>query len=151
MSSAESTHFSSKIGFIMAAAGSAVGVGNIWGFPTQAATHGGGAFLLVYLVLILILGYPMLVAELMIGRHGQTNPADAMAKLGSGVISRKIGKAIGLISIITATLICTFYTILSGWFVSFALAPIAEMFGFDQVSDWLMNFSLSRNVVFTVL
>ncbi|GGI87538.1 sodium-dependent transporter [Shewanella hanedai] len=151
MSSAESTHFSSKIGFIMAAAGSAVGVGNIWGFPTQAATHGGGAFLLVYMVLILILGYPMLVAELMIGRHGQTNPADAMAKLGSGVISRKIGKAIGLISIITATLICTFYTILSGWFVSFALAPIAEMFGFDQVSDWLMNFSLSRNVVFTVL
>ena len=151
MSSAESTHFSSKIGFIMAAAGSAVGVGNIWGFPTQAATHGGGAFLLVYLVLILILGYPMLVAELMIGRHGQTNPADAMAKLGSGVISRKIGKAIGLISIITATLICTFYTILSGWFVSFALAPIAEMFGFDQVSDWLMNFSLSRNLVFTVL
>ena len=151
MSSAESTHFSSKIGFIMAAAGSAVGVGNIWGFPTQAATHGGGAFLLVYMVLILILGYPMLVAELMIGRHGQTNPADAMAKLGSGVISRKIGKAIGLISIITATLICTFYTILSGWFVSFALAPIAEMFGFDQVADWLMNFSLSRNVVFTVL
>lgn len=151
MSSAESTHFSSKIGFIMAAAGSAVGVGNIWGFPTQAATHGGGAFLLVYLVLILILGYPMLVAELMIGRHGQTNPADAMAKLGSGVISRKIGKAIGLISIITATLICTFYTILSGWFVSFALAPIAEMFGFNQVADWLMNFSLSRNLVFTVL
>ena len=151
MSSAESTHFSSKIGFIMAAAGSAVGVGNIWGFPTQAATHGGGAFLLVYLVLILILGYPMLVAELMIGRHGQTNPADAMAKLGSGVISRKIGKAIGLISIITATLICTFYTILSGWFVSFALAPIAEMFGFDQVADWLMNFSLSRNLVFTTL
>jgi NSS family neurotransmitter:Na+ symporter len=151
MSSAESTHFSSKIGFIMAAAGSAVGVGNIWGFPTQAATHGGGAFLLVYLVLILILGYPMLVAELMIGRHGQTNPADAMAKLGSGVISRNIGKAIGLISIITATLICTFYTILSGWFVSFALAPIAQMFGFEQVADWLMDFSLSRNLVFTVL
>lgn len=135
----------------MAAAGSAVGVGNIWGFPTQAATHGGGAFLLVYLVLILILGYPMLVAELMIGRHGQTNPADAMAKLDSGVISRKIGKAIGLISIITATLICTFYTILSGWFISFALAPIAEMFGFEQVADWLMNFSLSRNLVFTTL
>lgn len=135
----------------MAAAGSAVGVGNIWGFPTQAATHGGGAFLLVYLVLILILGYPMLVAELMIGRHGQTNPADAMAKIGTGKVSRKIGKAIGFISIITATLICTFYTILSGWFVSFALAPIAEMFGFTEVSAWLMEFSLSRNLVFTTL
>ena len=71
-------HFSSRLGFIMAAAGSAVGVGNIWAFPTQAATHGGGAFLLVYLVLIFILGIPMLMAELMIGRHGQTNPADAL-------------------------------------------------------------------------
>ncbi|MBW8184601.1 sodium-dependent transporter [Shewanella nanhaiensis] len=151
MSSSNSTHFSSRLGFIMAAAGSAVGVGNIWGFPTQAATHGGGAFLLVYLVLILILGYPMLVAELMIGRHGQTNPADAMAKIGSSPASRKIGKAIGFISIVTATLICTFYTILSGWFVSFALAPIAELFGFVKASNWLMEFSLSRNLVFTTL
>ncbi len=151
MASTDSNHFSSRLGFIMAAAGSAVGVGNIWGFPTQAATHGGGAFLLVYLVLILILGYPMLVAELMIGRHGQTNPADAMAKIGSGVVSRKIGKAIGFISIATATLICTFYTILSGWFVSFALAPIAKLFGFTQASAWLMDFSVSRNLVFTTI
>jgi len=151
MASTDSNHFSSRLGFIMAAAGSAVGVGNIWGFPTQAATHGGGAFLLVYLVLILILGYPMLVAELMIGRHGQTNPADAMAKLGHSMLSRKIGKVIGFTSIITATLICTFYTILSGWFVSFALAPIAAMFGFTAASDWLMDISLSRNLLFTTL
>lgn len=135
----------------MAAAGSAVGVGNIWGFPTQAATHGGGAFLLVYLVLIVILGYPMLVAELMIGRHGQTNPADAMGKIGTGPVSRNIGKLIGFTSIVTATLICTFYTILSGWFVSFALAPIAKIFGFSQASVWLMDFSLSRNLVFTAI
>ncbi len=151
MSTASSNHFSSRLGFIMAAAGSAVGVGNIWGFPTQAATHGGGAFLLVYLILIVILGYPMLVAELMIGRHGQTNPADAMSKLGSSPLSRNIGKIIGFTSIITATLICTFYTILSGWFVSFALAPLAEMFGFSQIASWLMDFSLSRNIVFTTL
>ncbi|MPY25460.1 sodium-dependent transporter [Shewanella sp. YLB-07] len=151
MSSTDTNHFSSRLGFIMAAAGSAVGVGNIWGFPTQAATHGGGAFLLVYLVLIVILGYPMLVAELMIGRHGQTNPADAMGKIGTGPVSRNIGKLIGFTSIVTATLICTFYTILSGWFVSFALAPIAKIFGFSQASAWLMDFSLSRNLVFTAI
>lgn len=151
MSSVSSNHFSSRIGFIMAAAGSAVGVGNIWGFPTQAANHGGGAFLLVYLVLIVILGYPMLVAELMIGRHGQTNPADAMSKIGSNPLSRGIGKFIGFASILTATLICTFYTILSGWFVSFAIAPLAEMFGFSDIASWLMDFSLSRNLVFTTL
>ncbi|ABZ78477.1 sodium:neurotransmitter symporter [Shewanella halifaxensis HAW-EB4] len=151
MSIAKQGHFSSRIGFIMAAAGSAVGVGNIWGFPTQAATHGGGAFLLVYLFLILVLGYPMLMAELMIGRHGQTNPADAMAKVASRPLTKKIGKAIGFISIITATLICTFYSILSGWFVSFAIAPVAELTGQTQAASWLMDFSLSRNLVFTLV
>ncbi|MGS0675770.1 sodium-dependent transporter [Shewanella sp. 0m-4] len=151
MSTVKQGHFSSKIGFIMAAAGSAVGVGNIWGFPTQAATHGGGAFLLVYLFLILVLGYPMLMAELMIGRHGQTNPADAMANLANRPLSKKIGKAIGFISIMTATLICTFYSILSGWFVSFAIAPVAELTGQTQAAAWLMDFSLSRNIVFTLI
>ncbi|PKG75259.1 sodium-dependent transporter [Shewanella sp. GutCb] len=151
MSTVKQGHFSSRIGFIMAAAGSAVGVGNIWGFPTQAATHGGGAFLLVYLILILLLGYPMLLAELMIGRHGQTNPADAMAKIANNPMAKKIGKTIGFISIITATLICTFYSILSGWFVSFALAPVAQMANQPQVSAWLMDFSLSRNLVFTLV
>ncbi|WP_394205722.1 sodium-dependent transporter [Shewanella waksmanii] len=151
MGATSQNHFSSRIGFIMAAAGSAVGVGNIWGFPTQAATHGGGAFLLVYLVLIVLLGYPMLMAELMIGRHGQTNPADAMAKLGKGALSRRIGWCIGFASIVTATLICTFYTILSGWFVSYAAAPIAELAGQQTIADWLMQFSLSRNLVFTII
>ena len=151
MSTVKQGHFSSRIGFIMAAAGSAVGVGNIWGFPTQAATHGGGAFLLVYLVLILLLGYPMLLAELMIGRHGQTNPADAMAKVATSPMAKKIGKTIGFISIITATLICTFYSILSGWFVSFALAPVAQVSGQSDIAAWLMDFSLSRNLVFTLI
>ncbi|GIU15200.1 sodium-dependent transporter [Shewanella sp. c952] len=151
MSTVKQGHFSSRIGFIMAAAGSAVGVGNIWGFPTQAATHGGGAFLLVYLVLILLLGYPMLLAELMIGRHGQTNPADAMAKVATSPMAKKIGKTIGFISIITATLICTFYSILSGWFVSFALAPVAQVSGQTDIAAWLMDFSLSRNLVFTLI
>ncbi|MGL4473590.1 MAG: sodium-dependent transporter [Shewanella sp.] len=151
MASTAATQFSSRIGFIMAAAGSAVGVGNIWGFPTQAATHGGGAFLLVYLLLILVLGYPMLLAELMIGRHGQTNPADAMAKVAKGALAKKIGKAIGIFSIITATLICTFYSILSGWFVSYAMAPVAQMAGMNDVSAWLTDFSVSRNLVFTLV
>ncbi|MCL1046761.1 sodium-dependent transporter [Shewanella electrodiphila] len=151
MSAQANGHFSSRIGFIMAAAGSAVGVGNIWGFPTQAATHGGGAFLLVYVLLIILLGYPMLMAELMVGRHGQTNPADAMAKLGNSAISKQIGKTIGMISIITATLICTFYSILSGWFVSFALAPIAQMADQPDIANWFTEFSVSRNLVFSLV
>ena len=65
--------FSSRIGFIMAAAGSAVGLGNIWGFPTQTASNGGAAFVLVYLVLAFFMEYPSFMAELLIGRFGQAN------------------------------------------------------------------------------
>ena len=65
--------FSSRFGFVMAASGSAVGLGNIWGFPTQAASNGGAAFLLVYLILAFTLAYPALMAELIIGRHAHAN------------------------------------------------------------------------------
>lgn len=147
----ERGHFGSRFGFIMAAAGSAVGVGNIWGFPTQAASNGGGAFLFVYLVLIFLLGYPMLVAELMVGRHGQTNPADAMAKLGRGPISQNLGKLVGLASVVCAAMIFSFYAVLSGWFVSNTFAPTLSMIGADEASAWLINFSESRNVVFTLI
>ena len=61
--------FSSRFGFLMAASGSAVGLGNIWGFPTNAASNGGAAFLFTYLLLALVLAYPALMAELIIGRH----------------------------------------------------------------------------------
>lgn len=143
--------FSSKFGFIMAAAGSAVGVGNIWGFPTQAASNGGGAFLLVYLVLIFMLGYPMLIAELMIGRHGQTNPANALSALAKTKSVKLIGIAIGLAAIVTSALIFSFYGILSGWFISNTLAPLAEIMGSATTASWLVDMSLSRNVVFTVI
>ena len=70
--------FSSRFGFVMAAAGSAVGLGNIWGFPTQAASNGGAAFLLVYLILAFTLAYPALMAELIIGRHARHSAPAAM-------------------------------------------------------------------------
>lgn len=72
--------FSSRFGFIMAAAGSAVGLGNIWGFPTQTASNGGAAFLVAYLVLAFFLAYPALMAELMIGRYGQANAVSSLQK-----------------------------------------------------------------------
>lgn len=144
-------HFGSRFGFIMAAAGSAVGVGNIWGFPTQAASNGGGAFLIVYLFLIFLLGYPMLVAELMVGRHGQTNPVGALSKLGRSATTKLIGRMIGFASVICAVLIFSFYAVLSGWFISNTFAPAAAMMGADAVSTWLIDFSLSRNVVFTLV
>ena len=73
--------FSSRIGFILAAAGSAVGLGNIWGFPTQVASNGGAAFVLVYLLLAFVLAYPVLMAELIIGRANRSNMVDALGKI----------------------------------------------------------------------
>ncbi|MGL4448925.1 MAG: sodium-dependent transporter, partial [Shewanella sp.] len=84
-------------------------------------------------------------------RYGQTHPAGTMAKLGRNRCSRHSGYAIGLVAIITAGLIYTFYSILSGWFISFALAPIASASGATATAAWLMDFSLSRNLIFTLL
>ena len=70
--------FGSRFGFVMAASGSAVGLGNIWGFPTQAASNGGAAFLLVYLFLAFVLAYPVLMAELVIGRHAHADHAQRL-------------------------------------------------------------------------
>ncbi len=74
-------HFSSSFGFLMVASGSAIGLGNIWGFPTQAANNGGGAFVLVYLLLAFLLAFPALMAELIIGRHSHSNIVTALGTL----------------------------------------------------------------------
>ncbi|MGO1247522.1 MAG: sodium-dependent transporter [Oceanisphaera sp.] len=143
--------FSSKLGFVMAAAGSAIGVGNIWGFPTQAASNGGGAFLLVYLLFIFLLGYPMLVAEITIGRHGQANPFLALKTLTKKPLGKSIAGLVGLASVLTVSFIFTFYAIVSGWFISYALDPIASLVGAGSTASWLTDFSTSRNVVFTLV
>ncbi len=88
--------FSSRFGFIMAAAGSAVGLGNIWGFPTQAASNGGAAFLLVYLLLAFILAYPALMAELIIGRHTHANAVRALQQISPNTPVRFSAKPQGL-------------------------------------------------------
>ena len=142
--------FSSKLGFVMAAAGSAIGVGNIWGFPTQAASNGGGAFLLVYLLFIFLLGYPMLVAEITIGRHGQSNPFRALKTLTKHPLGKPLAGLVGLAAVLTVSFIFTFYAIVSGWFVSYALEPIASMAGASGSASWLTDFSTSRNLVFTL-
>ena len=88
--------FSSRFGFIMAAAGSAVGLGNIWGFPTQTASNGGAAFLVAYLVLAFFLAYPALMAELIIGRHGQANAVSSLTKITSHTWQKRFAFIVGL-------------------------------------------------------
>ncbi len=76
--------FASKLGIILASAGSAVGLGNIWRFPTETGENGGAAFLLIYICCILLLGLPVMLSEFMIGRHAHANAATAFEKLAPG-------------------------------------------------------------------
>ncbi len=141
--------FSSRFGFIMAAAGSAVGLGNIWGFPTQTASNGGAAFVLVYLVLAFCLAYPALMAELVIGRHGQANAVSSLRKLTNTAWQSKLAFVVGFGGIICAGLILSFYAIVAGWMFSATLEPIAEVASMTQAQSWLADSSMSRNIVFT--
>lgn len=143
--------FSSRFGFVMAAAGSAVGLGNIWGFPTQAASNGGAAFVLVYLVLAFILAYPILMAELVIGRHGQANNVASLRKIATGPFSANSGTFTAYYGLITASLILSFYAIVGGWMASYLLASITDLIGADGATQWMTEFGETRNLLFTVL
>lgn len=142
--------FQSRLGFVLAAAGAAVGLGNIWGFPTQAANHGGGAFLLVYFIVIFFLALPALYTELYIGHQAQANPVKALKQAWSES-KPKIGAAAGYIGLTGAIVMLSFYSIVAGWMLSHALEPIASLLGFTELSAFLLTDSTARNLVFTPL
>ncbi|MFY8275088.1 sodium-dependent transporter [Pseudoalteromonas sp. SSDWG2] len=142
--------FQSRIGFVLAAAGAAVGLGNIWGFPTQAANHGGGAFLLVYFIVIFALALPALFTELYIGYSAQANPVQALQRAWQDK-SPKLGAGAGYVGLAGAVVMLSFYSIVAGWMLSHALAPLAKLIGLSEVEQFLSNDSLARNLVFTPL
>lgn len=141
--------FSSRLGFILAAAGSAVGLGNIWGFPTQTAGNGGAAFVLVYLVLAFSLAYPAFMAELLIGRYGQANAVTSLQKMSRQLWQKRFAFFVGFGGIICASLILSFYGILAGWMMSYAVEPLANILGLDGLAKWSISQELSRNLIFT--
>lgn len=136
--------FSSRLGFVLAAAGSAVGLGNIWGFPTQVASNGGAAFVLVYVLLAFVLAYPVLMAELIIGRATRANMVDALGKISGS----RLGKATGIWGFITVSLILAFYAIVAGWMIAYFLQSITELVGWSEASTWLTDSSVERSVLF---
>ena len=143
--------FSSSLTFVLAAAGSAVGLGNIWGFPTRAAENGGAAFLLMYLVLAFLLAYPALMAELIIGRHTKSNMVDALSAIAEGDRARQIGRLTGFAGMATASLILCFYGIVAGWMMGAMIEPVAEFVGLPAVGAWLTEFGLARNISLAAL
>lgn len=116
--------FGSKFGVIAAAAGSAIGLGNIWRFPYVVGENGGGAFLFIYLGFILLIGIPVMLSEFVIGRGAQRNPFGAFRKLAPG----KPWYLVGLMGVVAAFMILAFYTAVAGWTLEYIYQSIINGF-----------------------
>ena len=143
--------FTSRFGFLMAASGSAVGLGNIWGFPTNTASNGGAAFLFAYLILAFALAYPVLMAELIIGRHARANAVTALQSISSGKKSKLLALIVGFTGIVTVSFILSFYAVVSGWMIAHFFNPLARLVGMDGLAQWLTQDAVVRNSLFVVL
>ncbi|QTP56874.1 sodium-dependent transporter [Billgrantia sulfidoxydans] len=128
MSKLVHAQWSSKMTFVLAAAGSAVGLGNIWKFPYMVGESGGAAFVLVYLLCIAVIGLPILVAEWLIGRRGQENPINAMAELARRGGHLPAWVLVGVSGVLGAFLILSFYSVIGGWSLSYTLGSITGTF-----------------------
>lgn len=149
--SAPRGEFTSRFGFLMAASGSAVGLGNIWGFPTNTASNGGAAFLFAYLILTFALAYPALMAELIIGRHARSNAVAALKTISPGKASKSLAVVVGLVGILTVSFILSFYAIVSGWMIAFFFDPVARLLGMEGLAQWLTEDTVIRNSIFVIV
>ncbi|MBR1394673.1 MAG: sodium-dependent transporter [Prevotella sp.] len=119
-------NFSSMVGVILATAGSAVGLGNVWRFPYMAGQNGGAVFILIYLACVLLLGMPCMISEFIIGRHGQANTARAFRTMAEG----RPWALIGYMGVLTGFLITGYYAVVAGWCLQYVWASlIGQMHG----------------------
>ena len=112
--------FGSRLAIILATAGSAVGLGNIWRFPFMTGQNGGAAFILVYFACVLLLGIPGMISEFIVGRHAQTNAARAYSVMGG-----KSWRCVGYLGILTSTIILGFYAVVAGWCLQYLYASLS--------------------------
>lgn len=124
----------SKIGFILAAAGSAVGLGNIWKFPYLAGSNGGGAFVFVYFGLLLIIGFTLMMAELTVGRHTQLSPVGAYRKI------KEKWAWVGAIGVLAGFLILSFYSVIGGWVINYIVKALTGAFHVADASEFATMF-----------
>lgn len=136
--SADRGNFGSKLGVILATAGSAVGLGNVWRFPFMTGQNGGAAFIILYFGCIFLLGIPGMVSEFIIGRHAQANAYRAYGKMGG-----KLWRGVGLLGIFTSTIILGFYAVVAGWCLQYLFASVGGQLTGDTeyVSQYFQTFS----------
>lgn len=143
MSSLETSrgNWGSKIGFIVAAAGSAIGLGNIWRFPYVVGENGGAAFVFIYIIFVILIGLPVMIAELSIGRNTEKNPVGAFKKL----FPRSLWKIMGGLGVFTGIGILSFYAVIAGYmvgyFIKIILGDLNNITSFEQADQIFKSFS----------
>ena len=152
MQNSERVNFASKIGAILAAAGSAVGLGNVWRFPYETGNHGGAAFILIYLGCVFLFGLPIMIAEFVIGRRAKASTGEAFKVLAP----RSGWKYVGYTGVLTGFLILGYYSVVSGWTLEYIFQSatgnllgksandFVSMFQDFSKSPWNPRFSWKR-------
>ena len=141
--------WSSKLGFVVAAAGSAVGLGNIWSFPNEVAENGGAAFLLIYLACCFLVGFPLMTAELTIGRHTRRNPVGAFKSLSSNPLA----PLIGFWGVLCGVMILAFYNVIAGIALSYVFTEFFHFTNTENLISWFSGNGANpglKNALFSV-
>ena len=121
--------WSSRYAYILAATGSAVGLGNIWKFPYIMGENGGGAFVLVYLLCISLIGIPVMIAEVVVGKRGRQSPARSMAMVAAEAGASPRWSAVGWFGVLSGYLILSFYVVIAGWALAYTGYSVTGEFG----------------------
>ena len=132
----ERISFGSKLGAILAAAGSAVGLGNIWRFPYEAGNHGGAAFILIYLACVLLMGMPIMIAEFTVGRRAKASTGKAFGLLSPGTHWKWVGYS----GVLAGLLILGYYSVVAGWTLEYILMSLNDGFAGKGPDDFVASF-----------
>lgn len=136
MAKNDRANFGSKLGVILASAGSAVGLGNIWRFPYETGNHGGAAFILIYLGCIFLLGLPIMISEFLIGRRSRANTAGAYRILAPGTHWRWVGR----MGVLAGFLILSYYSVVAGWTLEYIIEAVTNSFSGKTSAEFISSF-----------
>ena len=136
MATEKRANFGSKLGVILASAGSAVGLGNIWRFPYETGENGGAAFIIIYLGCVLLMGIPIMVAEFLIGRRSRSNTAGAYQRLAPGTPWKWLGR----MGVLAGFLILSYYTVVAGWTLEFIYEAATNSFAGKSAEGFIASF-----------
>ena len=132
MSETTRENFGSRVGAVLAAAGSAVGLGNIWRFPIETGQNGGAGFIIIYIACVLLLGIPIMMSEFVIGRYTHTNTAGAFRKMAPGTPWKWVGR----LGVLSGFVILSYYSVVAGWTAEYTVLAVSNSFAGKTTADF---------------